>query len=194
MSERLLFSELRGAFLNSPTKKMGKAVYMIAWLSFVPVLGLLFGIVAISLGLCLKRIGRFKVIGIGFAGVFFTVGLASFLTNYAFQGTFIRSKLTQIVLDNIQENIEKYKVTYGEYPDSLEDLKKTPSDGAAEFTYDLMDIKGKFSPRRLYFKKVDNTHYYLRSSGVDGIPFTPDDMTPQLSSSQQPSGLLIQKN
>ena len=169
---------------------MGKITYVIAWLSFIPIIGLIFGTIAVSLGLCLKRAGRFKVIGIGLIGIFFTIGLMSLLTNYAFEGTFIRGKLTQLILDNIQVNVENYKIKYGEYPESLEGLKKISSDGAADFTYDLMDIKGGFSPKQLYYKKVDNTHYYLRSLGVDGIPFTDDDMLPQLPVSEQPSGLL----
>lgn len=194
MSERMLFSGLRDKLLNAPNPKMGIGVYIIAALSFIPVLGMLFGIAALTLGLCTKRKGRFKVMGIGFAGILFTLGLNLYLSNYAFNDSennaFIRGKLTQLTLNAVLENLETHKAQFEQYPDSIEELTKK---NIATFIHDPMDIQGGFNPRYLYYKKADADHYYLLSIGLDGVAFTKDDIVPEMKTfSQKQSGLLIQ--
>lgn len=197
MAERLLFSGLRDKYTADPNQKMGVGMYIIAALSFIPVLGMVFGLVTILLGLCLKRKGRFKIIAIGFAGILFTLGLNLYFSNYAFKDSdgnvYVRKKLTETALEGVLENIETYKAQFGSYPESLDELAKLKTNKIDSFIHDPMDVAGGLQPRHLYYKKVDANHYYLRSSGTDGVPFTNDDVTPEVKTfSQKQSGILIQ--
>ena len=78
-------------------------------------------------------------------------------------------------MDQLVKNIEFYKKEYNVYPDSLEQLTK---DQQFLFINDPLQAftKSKYGDKYIYKKK--GTKYILFSMGVDGIPFTKDDIFP----------------
>lgn len=80
-------------------------------------------------------------------------------------------------LDQIAQRCEKYKLKYGNYPDSLQQLKKE---------YPSLEIMDPLLGRNSAAYKSINFHYekkgqgyLLFSSGIDGIPNTSDDIYPR---------------
>jgi len=86
-------------------------------------------------------------------------------------------------LDTIAKKLEQYKSILGVYPDSLEELKKN---------YPEISIVDMLLSRNSHAHKSINFYYHRRgdkyilySSGVDGIPNTPDDIYPRRPLSHQ---------
>lgn len=160
--------------------------FVIAGISFVPLFGVPFGIAAVLWGLFrLDRDGG-RVAAVGAGGVLFSVLLYGGLFYFGFVkrgGLYnhLREELASTMLTNLVSEIEFYRVEHGHYPQSLEDLSGGAEDPAASI-YDptLVSVKGK---RRLFYYKLseDGSGYYLRGVGPDGIPFTADDLLPQVA-------------
>jgi hypothetical protein len=78
-------------------------------------------------------------------------------------------------MDQLVKNIEFYKKEYGVYPDSLEQLTK---DQQFLFINDSVQSYNKSKYGDKYIYKKAGAKYILFSMGVDGIPFTKDDIFP----------------
>jgi hypothetical protein len=103
------------------------------------------------------------------------------------------------------EYLEKYKQTYGDYPEFLADLQEL-SDDAFNATIDPMGIKDIISmalqgevadeenPLELmpqyYYEKLEDG-YYLFSNGKDQLPFTEDDIVPDMTKVTGDNGVKI---
>ena len=88
----------------------------------------------------------------------------------------LRRQLTQQELNEGVSQIEFYKTVHGEYPD---DLGKLPQGAAGQGTMFInVDSTNPQNPRPFFYQRVGCDHYYLRSVGPDGQPFTQDDLTP----------------
>jgi hypothetical protein len=94
-------------------------------------------------------------------------------------------------LNTLLRYIEFYKIEHGVYPDSLEQV--TGKKG-----YDLVSIIDpiqSFNNKQkldFIYKRV-GIHYYLFSSGQDGIPYTKDDIYPVVATGDSTRiGLIVQ--
>lgn len=181
--------------------KLGTLPYVIGSVSFIPLFGVLFGIVAVVWGLSTKRPGGKWLAAIGAGGIsftFFIYGGLFYLGTVQRGGAFdeLRVKLTQSAINSLVPSIELYKIQNGRYPDSLEVLQQSmPKDNfAAMFVTDPSVMVPEEKPRYFFYEKVGEDHYYLRGLGPDGKPFTTDDVVPQISSNPDSKlGLLIEK-
>src|SRR5262249_11336405 len=113
---------------DEQTKKVGTGSYVIAGLGFIPAIGVLFAIIAIILGLVKLRSGGKRLIVLGCLGILLTVGLYSTLFYEAFVvrgGVYddLGGKLAKTTLTDLVKSIEYYKVTKGQYPNSLLELQ-----------------------------------------------------------------------
>ena len=73
------------------------------------------------------------------------------------------------------KHVEFYKLKNGSYPDSLEQVN---DDNSQTSLYDPLQSGGKVTTNNEFnYQKLGN-HYYLFSSGLDGIPNTKDDIYP----------------
>jgi hypothetical protein len=180
-------------------KGLGCLPFVIGGLSFFPLLGVAFGIAAIIWGLSARQRGGMKLALIGAAGIMFSVLLYGGIFYFGFVqrgGIYddLRAKMAQNSLNSLVQSVEFYKVSHGDYPDSLDTLKASQKAGAldAVFVMDprlLPDGKGD---RQFYYKRVDADHYYLRGVALDGKPFSPGALVPQVSAPAGKIGLLTE--
>lgn len=184
---------------NTRSEKLGIFPFVIGGMSFIPLLGVLFGIIAIIWGLATKKFGGKRLAVIGLGGISFTILIYSALFYFGFAqrgGVYddLRVKLAQSTLNSLVPSIEFYRTQNGKYPESLKILQDSlPKNGfVTVFDPSVVEFGGK--PRYFFYERVGDDHYYLRGFGADGKPFTGDDIVPQIE--LQPGskiGLLLEQ-
>ncbi len=178
-------------------QKLGALPYVIGGLSYIPVIGIPFGVIAIIWGLVTKKLGGKKLALIGTGGISFSVILyfALFYFGFVQRGGIydeLRGKLAESTITSVVQAIEFYKIQNGKYPESLEVLHKSLPKDSMVFVFDPSDIRMRGEPRYFYYELVDKNHYYLLGVGADGEPFTADDIVPKVEvGSGSKVGLLI---
>ena len=177
--------------------KLGIFPYVVALLSFIPLLGVLVGIVVAFYGFFTKKKGGKIIAAIGICGIAFTVIIYSSLfymmNNGEFDGSF--KKLSQMGLDNTVHSIEFYKVQNGHYPRTLKRLSEGLTDMAKLNLIDSYSKNGSGNaPSYFYYELIDRNHYYLLSLGKDQMPFTSDDLIPNIPLKQNSKIGLLFKN
>jgi len=180
-------------------EKLGAFPYVIGGLSFIPILGVLFGIIAITWGLVTKKLGGKKLSIIGACGISVTIIVCSCIVYFDHMvrgGMFgdLRAQLAETTIHQVVQAIEFYKIQNGTYPDSLKTLRDSLPQNSMVFVHDPTDVKEGGEPRNFYYEVVDEGHYYLLSVGPDGQPFTQDDILPKMEIGQDSKvGLLIKQ-
>lgn len=178
-------------------QKLSGFPYIIGGLSFIPLIGVLFGIVAIIWGLVTKKTGGKKLAIIGALGIVSTIVIYSAIFYFGFikrGGVYddLRIKLAQTNITQLVQAIEFYKVQNKTYPVSLEELKKSLPEKSMIFIADPTDVHMQGESRNFYYERIDDNHYYLLGVGMDGKPFTKDDILPTIPSAPKGGvGLLI---
>lgn len=159
-----------------PTKS--KPPYLLGLICLIPLVGAFVG-----LGLLLYGVLKYKdkwLSIIGAAGILWTIIVYSTLF-YAGTHASVFTKgfedISQMQLNSLVKNVEYYKLTHGQYPDSLQQLleedKLAPINDAAQGM--------KIKENSYYNYKKIGDKYSLFSSGQDGIPNTKDDLFPQVT-------------
>ena len=87
------------------------------------------------------------------------------------------SDLSQMQLNNVVKNIEYYKLSHGQYPDSLSQLS---IDDKFAPIIDPLQNKKKKGLSYYNYEKI-NDRYLVYSSGIDGIAKTKDDLFPNIA-------------
>jgi hypothetical protein len=183
---------------NESDKKLGALPFVIGGLSYIPLIGIVFGISAVVWGYLTKKKGGKTLALVGAGGIGFTFLLYGGLWYFGMMqrgGVYdaLRGHLAQTQLNQLVQSIEFYKIGHGTYPASLEELRKANPNGT--FIVDPTDVSFKLHRRFFYYERVGTDHYYLRSVGPDGLPFTSDDIVPQVdASSSDKLGLLLNPN
>jgi len=167
-------------------EKLGTLPYVISGLSYIPLIGVLFGLITIVWGLATNKLGGKKLALIGFGGILFTIILYSSLFYFGFKergGVYdgLRVKLAQSNLLQAVQAIEFYKVQNGKYPISLEVLKKSLPQGSMVNLMDITDVSFEHQPRYFHYELIDDKSYYLLGVGADNIPYTEDDILPTIN-------------
>jgi hypothetical protein len=179
-------------------EKMGASAYVVGGLSYIPLIGVIFGVVAIVWGLTTKKTGGKRLAVIGSGGIGFTVLLYGALFYFGFMhrgGIYdeLRGTLAQSMLDSLVQSVEFYRVQNGSYPESLKVLQESLPKDSFTSTFDPTEVKFG-QPRQFFYERVGADHYYLRGVGADGQPFTTDDIVPRISSTPKSKlGLLIER-
>jgi len=178
--------------------KLGVAPFVVSGLSFIPLVGVLFGVISIVWGLFTKKPGGRILAGIGAAGIAFTVVLYGALFYFGFVqrgGVYdeLRNKAAQYTINSLVPAIEMYKIQFGHYPESLDELKNSLPSNSLVVIYDPRFVRAG-EPHKFYYERVDDNHYYLRGVGPDGVPFSKDDIVPQIpTASEGKLGLLLER-
>jgi len=170
-------------------EKLGAFPYVIGGLSFIPLIGVIFGIVAIIWGLVTSKLGGKKLALIGTGGILFTIIIYSTLFYFGFQqrgGVYddLREKMAKSNLVQVVQAIEFYKVQKGIYPENLEEVEKSLPKNSMVFFVDVTDIDGIGEPKYYYYERIDDKHYSLLGVGKDKKPFTSDDIIPSVEMSE----------
>ena len=185
---------------ETEVKKIGTGSYIIAGLGFIPLIGVLFAFIAIILGLVKLKNGGKRLIVLGCFGIALTVGLYSVLFYQGFMvrgGIYdeLRGKLAKSTITDLVKSIEYYKVTKGQYPNTLLELQSSLGKESFTLIYDPTYAQGFYSkeaPTFFYQLTDDRMHYYLLGVGADQKPFTGDDILPDLPEQDRTkTGLLI---
>jgi len=167
-------------------KKTPVLLIIFSALSFIPMIGVVFGLISMIIGL--TDFKRFKLIFIlGASGIGLTILIYGSLfivqQNLKKNGTFdeLQTQSTEMFLNNLSNEIENYKCKNGSYPDSLQQVLNMNS---------LIVITDMFNPNNSkketdkckdscnYYYKAEKDTFLLFSVGKDGKPFTKDDILP----------------
>ena len=170
---------------HPPQDRLGAVPYVLGGLSFIPAIGLVFGVGAITWGLVTKKRGGRLVACIGLAGVACTVLMYSALFYFGFVqrgGVYddLRLKMARSTISSVVPVIEMYKLQSGHYPDSMEALKESLPKDSPVMLLDPSTIHLGQAPGYFFYQRAGEDHYYLRGVGPDGLPFTADDIVPQI--------------
>jgi hypothetical protein len=185
---------------DTDQERLGAIPYLVAGMSFIPLIGVLFGLVAIVWGLVTPKRGGKRIAAIGSGGIAFTIVLYGALFYFVFAqrgGIYdeLRTKLAQSSINSLVPMIEFYKIQNGKYPESLEALRASLPKDTFAMVFDPSVPSGlEARPRYFFYERVGDDHYYLRGLGADGQPFTADDIVPQVPSAPDSKlGLIIQR-
>lgn len=171
--------------MDEKPEKLGVFPYVLAGISFIPGIGIIFGIIALIWGILTKKSGG-KVLAImGACGIGLSVILYGSLFYFGFVqrgGVYdeLRAQSSQIAMTSLVQAIEFYKIENGHYPDSLETLEQSLPENSPIFLFDTTDVSFGNSPRYYHYELKDPSHYYLLSVGADGKPYTNDDILPNV--------------
>jgi hypothetical protein len=182
--------------MTETTQKLGAFPFIIGGLSFVPGIGVLFGIGAIIWGLVSKKEGGKTLALMGIGGIAFSCVIYGGLFYFGFAqrgGIFddLRAQQARTSLHSCVQAIEVYKVQHGSYPDSLEELRASLPKESFVPVYDPTITKFGAPLRYFFYQRVGTDHYYLRGVGPDGVPFTADDILPPIDNTNGKLGLLL---
>jgi hypothetical protein len=183
--------------MNEEKDKLGTFPFVIGGISFVPGIGILFGIIAIIWGLVTKKLGGKKLAIIGACGIGFSVILYSSLFYFGFVqrgGVYddLRAQMSENTITSLVQAIEFYKTQNGNYPESLEVLKNSLPENSMVFVHDPTHVQMGGEPRYYHYELEGENHYYLLGVGPDEIPYTADDVVPKININQNSGvGLLI---
>lgn len=181
---------------NQP--RLGAAPYVIAGFSFFPLFGVPFGITAILWGLLTRKKGGRLLAILGTCGIFVTIVLYGGLYYKGFveRGGIaddLKTRLASQTLYTLVPAIELYRLQHGTYPASLDELQKAAGKNNVIFVGDPFQSSALPGQNFFYYQRVGTDHYYLRSVDPDGIPFTTDDIVPDVSNPSGNLGLLTVK-
>ncbi len=172
---------------TNPQKGLGCFPYIIACLSFIPLLGVPVGIIMIIYGLIKWSQSGGKLALIGLGGICFTIVLYGTLFYNLFKkdGGMFEDLKTQMAQSNLLlaiKELEYYKVQHGSYPEKLSELRQgkptinQPLLREPYFEFGNMDL-----PYFCYELINEGNNYYLYSRGPDQIKDTTDDVFPLVS-------------
>ncbi len=156
---------------NAPT-----FFYILSLLSFLPVIGVIIGVILLVI-VYTEKFGNRKILNtILIFGI-----LSSFAFYYFISKTYIWGNIyhhTTVVestkkATNLVNKIEVYKKKYGHFPNNLTALNDN------ENTIDPIQIINESENPQFYYQ-LKNDGYYLFSIGFDKIPFTSDDVFPNI--------------
>ena len=184
----------------APQAKIHTAAYVLAAISFIPLIGLLFGIAALVLSILGWRKRGAKIVAlIASLGMLCTIVLYGALFYFGFVqrgGVYdeLRQQLAVNTLSTLVSEIEFYRLQHGAYPELLEQLQEAQPNKPI-FIVDTSSTPFSAEPFRLfYYERSGDVHYYLRSVGNDGKAFTADDILPNIEQTENSKiGLLLQK-
>jgi hypothetical protein len=169
-------------------------------MSFIPYFGVLFGLIAVTWGLITGKNGGRKLALIGMGGIVCSVILYQgiYYKLYRERGGIyddLRTQAAQADLNSAIPLIETYRLTHGEYPESLAVLKDSlPKDSllGAISLYDPRITELKSNHKFFYYVRVGSDHYYLRGVAPDGKPFSPGALVPEVADGNGGLGLLTE--
>jgi len=167
---------------SSPENIISRFSYVIGGMSFMPLIGVPFGIIAAVWGLTKWNKGGKLLVLIALVGISITPITYGILGYFAFDevgGTYDkgRANIAKSQLNTVTQAIETYKVQNGKYPKSLDILEASLPKDSFVFLHDptLVDAaESKF----YFYKLIDKNSYHIRAYGRDGILNTEDDVLP----------------
>lgn len=163
-------------------------------LSFIPFIGVLFGLINIAYNSIKNKKKKKRNILISIFGIFLSINFSFIIFQFGFfENGGVWGKFSVTLLTRLVHTIEYYKIENGEYPVRLTKMKEELSNDSMIMIYDPLFFFVK-RQRVFYYRIIDKDHYYLFSVGVDNKPFTEDDIYPNINVKKESKiGLVIKK-
>jgi hypothetical protein len=176
---------------ETPRDRISRLVYVPAFASLIPIIGIPFGISAVLWGISDWRLGGKKSVAIaclGFISSLLFGWYAFFLADNMF---FKNPNINEIKVNNIQlglasimRYIEYYKLGHGHYPKTLMELNENDITFPARSFLDPFSSSNLFymtdteAQNYFYIVHENSNSYELFSVGPDKTPHTQDDIYP----------------
>lgn len=172
-----------------PTKsnKHGTGAFVLAGISFIPLLGVIPGLICIVNALVGKKTNS-KLLGLlGFAGIMVSVVLYGILLPSMFNNPTISKQFEPHAISamtSLVRHVEYYKLQNNRYPSSMEELRSNLKEGEMVFSFDMSGPMRLGEKQRDFYYEVINggKNYLLFGVGADATPFTEDDIYPLIDS------------
>lgn len=183
--------------MNEEQEKLGAFPYVVGGMSFIPGVGVIFGTIAIIWGLVTNKLGGKKLAIIGTCGIGFSALLYGSLLYFGFVqrgGIYddLRAQLSKNTITSLVRAIEMYETQNGQYPESLEVLRKSLPEDSTVFVHDPAHMQMGGGSRYYHYELKNQSHYYLLGVGPDEKPYTSDDILPDIQIKENEGiGLLI---
>jgi hypothetical protein len=147
-----------------------KVPYVLAGISFIPLIGVLFGIIAIIWGIIIKKKGP---ILLGTGGILLSVVLYGSLFYFGVKANYgpyheLKKQLTKQLLTQTRGQVLIYKEKNKALPDKLSDLGSPSQDN-------FFPISDPWLNEFEYKVNADGS-FELRSYGPDAVPYNGDDI------------------
>jgi hypothetical protein len=181
LADDLTGSSIPPALPPATRSSLPGGYYVFGCAAFVPLLGVVIGIIAIAIGLGSGKKGGKVLALLGAGGIAFSVVLygSLFYLGFVQRGGIydgLRAQMAQSTIDQLVPQIEFYRLQHGTYPPSLDALRKASSGQSMLIIFDPSSLV----PRPFHYELIGTDHYYLRGVGPDGKPFTADDLIPDV--------------
>ena len=160
------------------TPKKSKPPYLLGLICLIPFFGAFVGGALLIFGIFKYKDKWLSLIGIG--GILYSIIILTVFIYAIMHGSVYNkglSDLSQMQLNNAVKNIEYYKLSHGQYPDSLSQLS---IDDKFAPIIDPLQNKKKKGLSYYNYEKI-NDRYLVYSSGIDGIAKTKDDLFPNIA-------------
>jgi len=165
-------------------KKHGTGAFVVAGMSFIPLIGVLTGIICIFNAVISRRPNS-KLLGtLGFAGIMFSVVLYGSIFYKMYEGEGFGGKNFEphaiSAMTSLIRTIEYIKIQNSLYPNNMDEIRASLKEGEMVFSYDVSGpVKMGEQQRDFYYEVInEGNNYLLFGIGVDGTPFTEDDIYP----------------
>ncbi len=164
-------------------KKHGVGAFVLAGISFIPLIGIFTGIICIVIAVVGKKSNSKLLGGLGFAGIMFSVVLYGSLFYKMFNDEGF-SKGFEVhaisAMTSLVRHVEYYKLQYGNYPESMAALRENLKEGEMVFSFDMSGPLNMGVQQRDFYYEITNggENYLLFGIGQDAQPFTQDDIFP----------------
>lgn len=155
--------------------------------SFIPLIGVLIGVICVVIGIVSKK-KYSNVIGIiGFLGIMFTFLLYGSMFYMMMNNEEVAEKLAEGMemhsennLTTLVRHIEYFNLQNGKYPESIDEIRGMLKEGEIVVTYDMKYNSPLDTEVREFYLEVinDGRNYLLFGLGKDNVPFTEDDIYP----------------
>ena len=163
-------------------EKTGWFILLLSFSSLIPVIGVVFGIIPLILGLLFKNwYHRKNILLISLIGITFNI----ILLIYMYYSSIASAKDKSIQkLNRIVKALDSYSQNHNTLPESLTDLINLEILKKTDYydSYILNINRGRGKDFNFYYQKIDQTSFYLLSKGKDLKPFTKDDLLPTIKS------------
>jgi hypothetical protein len=156
--------------------------YVVSLLSFIPLAGVLVGALCIIYGISRgDRHGKL-IAAIGGSGILLSIILygglfAGAKSPKSIFATLQRRMLSEQTLPDFIQKIEYYHIQNGRYPRGLDQLSPIDQQKVELQNSGTLTSQGEF----FYRLDPDGKHYALLVTGPDHLPFTADDIFPNIS-------------
>lgn len=169
--------------------KHGTGAFVLAGVSFIPLIGVFAGIICIINALVSRKTNSKLLGGLGFSGIIVSIILYGVVLPNMFNSVNFSKQFEPhavSAMTSLVRHVEYYKLQNNRYPNSMEELRSNLKEGEMVFSFDVSGPISMGQRQRDFHYEVinDGTNYLLFGIGADAVPFTEDDIYPLIDANK----------